>query len=105
MSSNPDPDLKVKTFTVSHSFDTYRNGKKSSHFISMNFESIEPLDFEEASIAILKGSKLVTKSVIDTAFVRGDISIDEANELLLVSKTNHDGMIEHRAKKIKTTDS
>jgi hypothetical protein len=105
MSSNPDPELKVRSFTVSYSFDAYRNGQKSNHFISMNFESVELLDLDDAAIAALKGSKLVTRTAIDTAIARGVVNIDEANQLLLISKTNHDNIIEHRTKKIKLTDS
>lgn len=84
------PDVSVIEYTVSHTFDTFRDGRKSSHFVSMKFSPSRPLSKIEAEAAALVSSVTVTRATIYQALARGAISIEEANELSSNMKTSHD---------------
>lgn len=90
MDASKIPDVSVVEYTVSHTFDTYRNGQKSSHFVSMKFSPSRPLNKIEAEAAALVSSVTVTRAAIYQALARGAISIDEANEISSNMKKSHD---------------
>jgi hypothetical protein len=94
-------DLKVKNFTVSYSFESYKGGLKTSHFVSMTFESSQLLDPSDAVYVQTFANEHVTKSTIYDALVRGNITVDEANEMIQNLKNNSEYL---RKKLIKKTD-
>ena len=110
MSETKEEDVKVvvRSATISHGFDTHKAGLKAHHFVSMNVEfvyasgSSTSTSLEEAHLLTLKASEIVTKAAIDTAIARGAISVDEANDRIKASSTNHKSVIEHREKQLKS---
>jgi len=84
------PSARVTDYTVSHAFDTHKNGVKSSHFVSMRF-SVEPsVTPEEAEALAFQSSAIVTRATYYQALARGAITVDEANEMIKGSRENHE---------------
>lgn len=90
------PESKVTDYTVTHSFDTFRNGSKSSHFVSMRFRTDRPVTFLEAEALAMVSSLTVTKAVIYHALARGALKIDEANDMISYAKDNHERIYEQK---------
>jgi hypothetical protein len=88
------PKLKVENFTVSYSFDTHLNGKKSNHFVSMGFRFDEPITIEEAQILQVQASQIVTVSTVHDAVTRGAIPVSEAKDIIADIKLRHEGLAE-----------
>lgn len=76
--------MKIKNFTVSNAFDTFNNGEKQNHFLSVNFELDDPITLDEFKTVQLDASYRVTVSVIHDALARGSISVEQANERITV---------------------
>ena len=89
----------VKSFTVSHSFDTYRGGEKKYHFTSFGCDMKEPCAPEEAVMAALDASRHVTAAVIYEAVARGCLLQEEAKQMLHDSEARHQGLLEAVSKK------
>ena len=90
----------VKSFTVSHSFETYRMGEKKSHFASFSCDMKEPASPEEAAIAGLDASKHVTASVIYEAVARGCLTQEEGKQMLHDSEIRHQGILDALSRKV-----
>lgn len=84
------PSARVTDYTVSHTFDTHKNGAKSSHFVSMRFSVERPVTPEEAEALAFQSSVVVTRATYYQALARGAITVDEANELIKGSRENHE---------------
>jgi len=95
----PLPTLQVENFTVSYSFDTVLNGKKSNHFVSMGFRTSEAVTPEEAQVLQIQASQIVTVSTIHDAVVRGMLPIQEASDLIADVKLRHKGLVEKLSEK------
>jgi len=96
------PPVKVTDYTVSHTFDTYKNGAKSSHFVSMRFSVERPVTPEEAEALAFRSSMVVTRATYYQALARGAITVEEANELIAGSRESHEHIF---AKKLLTAIS
>ena len=78
--------MQIIEFTVTHAFDTYRNGNKTSQFVSVKFkDEVTPEDFP---LVQLQAKLIVAKACIWDAMVSGDITVDDANERLSLIKEN-----------------
>jgi hypothetical protein len=86
------PGMRVKNFSISHSFDVYKNGEKAGVFVNMGFELEVPLDPKEAVVAQLRASQYVTASVLYDALARGILTKEQANEMIAESKKRHQGI-------------
>lgn len=83
------PPLRPTSFTVSHTFDTHRNGTRHNHYCLMVFE-LPPGTSEDMALAMsIKGSVPVTKAAILHAMARGQITQDEAKDRLKDMEDNH----------------
>lgn len=80
--------LKVKNFTVSKSMEIFRNGEKSSYFVSMNVEPDGDMLPEDLPLAQLDAAAVVKKACIYNALTDGKLRVEEANELLQNLKDN-----------------
>lgn len=89
----------VKSFTVSHSFETYRGGEKRSHFMSFSCDMSGPSSPEEASLAGVDASRHVTAAVIYEAVARGCVTPEDGKQMLSDSETRHRGIAEAMEKK------
>lgn len=79
--------MKITEFTVTHSFDTYRNGNKTSQFVSVKFQdTIE--NIEDFPLLQLQAKLVVAKACIWDALVSGDITVEDANERLTLVRDN-----------------
>ena len=87
----------IKEFTITHSFDTYRNGNKTSQFVSIKFQD-EISDIETFPLAQLQAKLVVAKACIWDAMVAGDITVEDANERLSLIKENIDALREVKSK-------
>lgn len=74
--------MKVNNFTVSKSIEIYRNGEKSSYFVSMNVEPDEGLRPEDLPLVQLDAATFVKKACIYNALTDGKLRVEEANELI-----------------------
>lgn len=82
--------MKVKSFTVSTSFDVHHGGSKSNHFLSANIEMEEPMDIDDLPRAqLLAGYKVYVATVYD-ALLRGSISIEESNDRIKSSQNAYE---------------
>lgn len=90
----------VTAFTVSHSFETFRNGSKSTHFVSFNFTTPEPVTQQMAELLALRASIGVTKSAIQQAVARGHLSMEEGGELVSTMKGNHELLLKKKLEKV-----
>lgn len=88
------PAARVTEYTVSYTFDTYREGSKRSHFVSMRFATERPVTEKEAEALAFHSSVTVTRAVYYQALARGTISVEEANQLLADMKKNHEHIYE-----------
>ena len=101
------PDINIRSATISYGFDTHKSGSRQHHFISMNVDLVDPSrteaapSLEDAHLLILSASSNVTKIAIDTALARGQLTIQEANELLQTSQDNHKLILEKRESQFK----
>ena len=84
------PAVRVTDYTVSHTFDTHKNGVKSSHFVSMRFSIDRPATPEEAEALAFQSSMVVTRASYYQALARGAITVDEANELIRGARESHE---------------
>ena len=82
--------MLVKNFTISYSFEG-NSGRKSSNFLSVNFELPEPMPVEELELVRLEASQKVTIWAIQDALCRGEISIEDARSRMEIVKLNFDG--------------
>ncbi len=80
--------MKVTSFTVSKSIDIYRNGEKSSYFVSMAVEPDADLRPEDLPLAQLDCAVAVKKACIYNALTDGKLRVEEANEMIKDLKDN-----------------
>ena len=80
--------MKVNSFTVSKSFEIYRNGEKSSYFVSAAVDPESDLAPEDLPAFQLDVATAVKKACIYNALVDGKLRIEEANELIQNLKDN-----------------
>jgi hypothetical protein len=89
--------MVIKEFTVTHSFDTYRNGNKTSQFVSVKFwDEID--NIEDFPLKQLQAKLVVAKACIWDALVSGDITTEDANERLSLVKDNIEALREVKSK-------
>lgn len=74
--------MRVNNFTVSKSIEIYRNGEKSSYFVSMNVDPDGDLKPEDLPLAQLEAAYFVKRAVILNALTDGKLKIEEANEMI-----------------------
>lgn len=91
--------MKVTSFTVSKSFDVYRNGEKNSYFVSMAVEPDGDLRPEDLPLAQLEAAAAVKKACIYNALTDGKLRVEEANEMIQDLKDNTALIREEMAKK------
>lgn len=91
--------MKVVSFTVSKTFDIYRNGEKSSYLVAMNVEPDGDMRPEDLPVAQLDAATAVKKACIYNALTDGKISLEEANSLIASLKDNTAAIREKLAKK------
>jgi predicted DNA-binding protein YlxM (UPF0122 family) len=89
--------MVIKEFTVTHSFDTYRNGNKTSQFVSVKFW-YEIENIEDFPLKQLQAKLVVAKACIWDAMVAGDITVEDANERLSLVKDNIEALRELKSK-------
>lgn len=80
--------MKVNNFTVSKSFEVYRNGEKNSYFVSVNVEPDGDMVPEDLPLAQLDVATFVKKACIYNALTDGKLRVEEANELVQDLKDN-----------------
>lgn len=87
-------------FTVSYGIDIYKNGDKSSHFVSASVKCVADDQKQDDHVSIEKLSELqmqlsfhVSKSAILDAMVRGHLTQEEAKDRIEVVKSNHELII------------
>lgn len=80
--------MKVSNFTVSKSFEIYRNGEKTSYFVSANVEPDGDLDPKDLPEAQLDAAFFVKKACIYNALTDGKLKLEEANEMISDLKEN-----------------
>lgn len=88
--------VRVTDYTVSHTFDTHRNGVKSSHFVSMRFSVERPVTPEEAEALAFQSSVIVTRATYYQALARGALTVEEANDLIGGSNENHERIFDKK---------
>ena len=89
-----DPKISVKSSAVSYGQEYYRNGEKSSHFVSITFESDPGLTIEQFRVAHLKVGFEVAVATIQHAVLRQSITEEEAKQKIIELKENYTGMNE-----------
>ncbi len=87
------PKIKIKSSAVSYGQEYYRNGEKSSHFVSMTIEAEPGLTVEEFWLAHLEAGLEVAVATIQHAVLRQSITEDEAKQKVQELKENYSGMI------------
>lgn len=108
MEPKSEPHYLIRSATISYGFDTHKSGARHHHFISMNIDLTDPQcqtgdpSPGMAHLLILQASAYVTKVAIDTAIARGQLSLEEANELLKNSQNNHQAIIGKRESQLKS---
>jgi hypothetical protein len=71
---------EIKTISVSHSMDLYKNGEKSSHFLSMNVDVIGNVPVEKLLYVQLEAAYKVTIANIYNSVMRNAMTMENAKE-------------------------
>ena len=84
--------MKITEFTVTHSFELYQSGEKTSHFVSAKVHPEEPLTLEEFPTAQLEAKCAVGRACIYNALVTGAITVEFANERISTLRDNTENL-------------
>lgn len=84
--------LTIDTFSVSYSFDVYKNGEKHGSFVSITVRSDPPIPIEDLQLVKLDASYSVAKSTIMDALVRMIITEEDANDRIQNIKENTEAL-------------
>ncbi len=87
-------DLKVESFMVSCAYDIHRGGEKIGNFVSMTFRPTSPLTTDEALIAEVEASEMVTRAAIMNGVTRNAFSVELAQDMIKDSSERHNMMAE-----------
>lgn len=83
--------FKITNFTVSNSLEMYKGGKKQSFFNSMAI-SVDNETEESVKDYRSRMAFECTKNNIKDALMSGFITLDEAKEMIEISKSNYSTM-------------
>ncbi len=86
--------MKVDSFTVSYSMETFKNGQKSSHFLSASMKLDDPVSMDEFPSVQLHAAYKLSISVVYDALMRGAMTLEEANSKISDMKQNYEAMRE-----------
>ena len=89
--------MKIIEYVITHSFDTYRNGNKTSQFVSVKFQD-EIENIEDFPLKQMQAKLVVAKACIWDAMIAGDITVEDANERLTLLKENIEALREAKSK-------
>ena len=87
------PKVKIRSSAVSYGQEYYRNGEKSSHFVSMTIEAEPGLTVDEFRLAHLEAGLEVAIATIQHAALRQSITEEEAKQKIMELKDNYTGLI------------
>ena len=84
--------------------DVHKASGRSSGFVSATVELPEPVSVEDFHIAQLESAYKVSVSVIYNALMRGEISVDQANEKISFFKSSYEELRSAREKQNKVEE-